>query len=282
MAAARNDPESLEPKAEAELLLAVAPHVEDFLATLFGIESEVRALEARHHELAPLFAIKRQFVQRKAMNAFPADVAATFDGPALRTQLEPRLGAPYSELAFATAVSGWLAAPDAHVEDLDLAARYAAWAAHTAAGRAASRDGVLFRAPRKLDYMKLVAIDADVRNDVKAWKQPADHPLRRRDGFKLTDAGTDFVGGLNEAHYCIWCHEQGKDSCSHGLLEKKPAPGEAPFKKSPFEVTLAGCPLDERISEFHKLRAEGCAAGRAGDDLHRQPDGGGHRPPDLQ
>ena len=34
-----------------------------------------------------------------------------------------------------------------------------------------------------------------------------------------------------------------------------------PFKKSPFGVTLAGCPLEEKISEFHKLRAEGWPLG---------------------
>ncbi len=67
-------------------------------------------------------------------------------------------------------------------------------------------------------------------------------------------------GSLDQAHYCIWCHEQGKDSCARGLPEKKPADGsrlEDPFRKSPFGVSLAGCPLEERISEFHKLRAEG-------------------------
>ena len=91
----------------------------------------------------------------------------------------------------------------------------------------------------------------------------------RRDGFALTDPGTDLVGGLDQAHYCIWCHEQGKDSCARGLLEKKPADGaplENPFKKSPFGVTLAGCPLEEKISEFHKLRAEGWPIARARDD----------------
>jgi hypothetical protein len=46
-----------------------------------------------------------------------------------------------------------------------------------------------------------------------------------------------------------------------GLPEKKPAAGEVPFKKSPFNVTLAGCPLEERVSEFHKLRAEGWPVG---------------------
>src|SRR6476620_10990356 len=75
LAAARAAPASLERKAESELLIAVAPHVEDFLATLFRIDREVRDLEARHHELAPIFAVKRQFVQRKAMNAYKADQA---------------------------------------------------------------------------------------------------------------------------------------------------------------------------------------------------------------
>ncbi|MEO8135783.1 MAG: pyridine nucleotide-disulfide oxidoreductase, partial [Betaproteobacteria bacterium] len=254
-------PNALAAKAEADLLIALAPHLEDFLAALFGIASEVQALEARHHELAPLFAVKRQFVQRKAMNAYKADAAAAFDGPALRAALEQALGGPFSELAFATAVTAWQADEPAHADALDLALRYAAWAAHTPAGRAAHRGGVLFRAPRKLDYMKLVPIEAEPLGGVSALKQPSGHALRERDGFALTDHGTDLVGGLDQAHYCIWCHEQGKDSCARGLPEKKPIEGEVPFRKSPFNVTLAGCPLEERISEFHKLRAEGVPLG---------------------
>src|SRR6185312_15879047 len=68
-AQARRSPDTLGVKDEATLLIDVAPHVEDFVARLFGITAEVRALEAQHHELAPLYAVKRQFVQRKAMNA---------------------------------------------------------------------------------------------------------------------------------------------------------------------------------------------------------------------
>jgi len=258
---ARAEPGSLDALAEATLLLAVAPHLEDFLASLFSIEPAVRALEARHHELAPLFAIKRQFVQRKAMNAFKADVAATFDGLALQHTMDAVLGAGWSELAFANAVTVWLADEPAHGEALEVAQRYAAWAAHTPAGRAATRGGVLFRAPRKLDFMHLVPIAATAVAGVSAWALPADHAPRQREGFALTDAGTDLIGGLDQAHYCIWCHEQGKDSCARGLPDKKAAPGAIPFKKSPFDVTLAGCPLDERISEFHKLRAEGLPLG---------------------
>ena len=268
MSAARNAPDSLDRKDEAALLIDVAPHLEDFLSKLFGIDSEVRALEARHHECAPLFSVRRQFVQRKAMNAHKADVAAGFDGAALRAELDPLLGTLENiqafELAFANAVTRWQVDEDRNAASLDLAQRYAAWAAHTKAGKSAHKQGVLFRSPRKLDVLKLVPVQSINMTGVAALKLSDDHPLRRREGFALTDRGTSFEGSLSEAHYCIWCHEQGKDSCAHGLLEKKPADGallDNPFKKSAFGVTLAGCPLEERISEFHKLRAEGVPIG---------------------
>src|SRR5690606_27505142 len=74
--------------------------------------------------------------------------------------------------------------------------------------------------------------------------------------------GMDLTGALDEANYCIWCHEQGKDSCSKGLMQKtKDADEPAPFKKSELGALLAGCPLEERISEFHKLKTQGVAVG---------------------
>jgi NADPH-dependent glutamate synthase beta subunit-like oxidoreductase/NAD(P)H-flavin reductase len=261
LAAARERPDALALKAESDLLIAIGPHLEDFLAGFFAIEAEVRSLEARHHELAPIFTVKRLFVQRKAMNAHKADAAATFDGATLGRELEAALGEPFSELGFAKSVLRWQQDEVAHAARLDVAARYAAWAAHTPQGRAAHKVGVLFRAPRKLDYMKLVPIETTLHHDVEMFEIAGGH-LRRRDGFALTDRGTDFVGGVDQAHYCIWCHEQGKDSCARGLPEKKSAEGaasEIPFRKSPFGVPLAGCPLEEKISEFHKLRADGFA-----------------------
>jgi len=256
---ARAHPDALDRKAESELLIDLGPHVEDFVAMLFGIETDVRVLEARHHELAPLYAVKRQFVQRKAMNTYRADAAMAFDGPALRRELEGALGAPFTELGFANAVTLWQQDEAANAAALDVALRYAAWVSHTTEGRAAHRGGVLFRAPRKLDYMQLVPLEHVYVNGVDAWKLAGDH-VRRREGFALTDPGMDLAGALDQSHYCIWCHEQEKDSCTRGLFEKKPASAASldnPFRKSPFGVTLAGCPLEEKISEFHKLRAEG-------------------------
>jgi NADPH-dependent glutamate synthase beta subunit-like oxidoreductase/NAD(P)H-flavin reductase len=263
--AARHGDAALDRKAASDLLIALAPHLEDFLAKLFGIEREVCALAARHHELAPLFAMKRQFVQRKAMNTYKADAAATFDGLALRAALEARIGKPIAgqdgELVFANAVIDWAGDEAANAEAFDLALRYAAWAAHTPQGRDATRGGVLFRAPRKLDFFKLVPVEATTQNGVPAVRLDSHHTPRQRDGFALTDPGTDLVGALDQVHYCIFCHEQGKDSCSRGFFEKKPIDPADPFRKTVFGVPLAGCPLEEKISEFHKLRADGVTLG---------------------
>ncbi len=79
---------------------------------------------------------------------------------------------------------------------------------------------------------------------------------RHREGFKLTDAGMNLTGALDQAHYCIKCHNQGKDSCSTGLKEK-----DGGFKSTVFGITLAGCPLDEKISEMNLVKQDGNSIG---------------------
>ncbi|NBR27830.1 MAG: pyridine nucleotide-disulfide oxidoreductase, partial [Betaproteobacteria bacterium] len=261
LTAARANPDALAAKQESELLIVLAPHVDDFVAGLFGIVKEVRSLSARHNELAPIFSCKRLFVQRKALHKYKADAAAAFDGSTLKNQLAAKFGEAFSELAFAQHVTRWLEAEEANAEAIDFAQRYAAWAVQTPDGKHASAGGVLFKAPHKLDVQNLVPLDTDEARGFKIFRGKPEH-LRHREGFKLTDRGTDLVGALDQAHYCIWCHEQGKDSCSKGLKEKGASgKGVASFKKSPFGVTLAGCPLEEKISEFHKVKTEGHVIG---------------------
>src|SRR6195256_6480152 len=128
---------SLDPKSESALILEIAPHLDDFLAELFGIQSEFRALAAHHHELAPLYAVKRQFVQRRAANKVKPEEAAKLDGPALEAELKKHhLDGRFDELTFAKKVTHWLADETGHAVPLALALNYAAWALHTPAGRA--------------------------------------------------------------------------------------------------------------------------------------------------
>jgi NADPH-dependent glutamate synthase beta subunit-like oxidoreductase/NAD(P)H-flavin reductase len=251
--AARADPAVLGPKQESELLVALAPHLDDFLARLFCIEAEVHALSARHHNFAPLYSVKRLFVQRRAMHKVRPEDAAAVDGTAAEQELRTLFGGQFTELAFARHVTEWQKDEAANSAKLDLAARYAAWATGTLEGRRKHAQGVLFKTPRKMDPMRLVPVRTD---DSQGYTRHTLDHLRLREGFALTDPGTDLVGALDEAYYCIWCHEQGKDSCSKGLKEKAPETG---FRKTPLGVALAGCPLEERISEFQMVKTRGQA-----------------------
>jgi NADPH-dependent glutamate synthase beta subunit-like oxidoreductase/NAD(P)H-flavin reductase len=235
-------------KEESDLLIALAPHVEDFIARLFGIEGEARALAEKHNELAPLYSVKRSFVQRRALHKVKPEALEHFDAEATAGRL---FGKTFTELDFARKVVAWQQDEAANAQNLELAARYAAWATTTPEGKAKHRQGVLFKAPKKLDYMRLVPVHTD---SSEGFARHSLEHLRHRSGFQLTDPGTDLVGALDEANYCIWCHEQGKDSCSKGLKEKPPAEG---FRKTAFGVPLNGCPLDEKISEFHMVKARG-------------------------
>src|SRR5437868_9978712 len=118
---------------ESELLIALAPHVEDFVAKLFRIEREAQALAERHNELAPLYSVKRQFVQRRALHKVKPAELEGFDAAAAAKQL---FGGEFTELDFARKVTAWLQDEPAHVSELELAARYAAWALTTPGGKA--------------------------------------------------------------------------------------------------------------------------------------------------
>jgi NADPH-dependent glutamate synthase beta subunit-like oxidoreductase/NAD(P)H-flavin reductase len=249
--AARLDPKSLAAKAESELVIQIAPYVEDFISKLFNIQDDLRALQSRHHDLAPIYHVKRQFVQRKALAGYTPEKAAAIDGNAIASELEAFLLGPIAELAYAQHVEKWLKTPDENVEPLRLAALYAAWATLTPEGKAKHHSGVLFKTPHKLDMHHLVPAAAVPTNGLIQLQFSSDH-WRHREGFQLTDPGTDLTGALDQANYCIKCHNQDKDSCSTGLKEK-----DGSFRASVFGVKLAGCPLEEKISEMNVVKQNG-------------------------
>ncbi|MDB5408634.1 MAG: pyridine nucleotide-disulfide oxidoreductase, partial [Rhodospirillales bacterium] len=254
--AARLEPSAVETKAESELIVALAPHLEDFIGGLFGIASEVGALQARHEALAPLYSVKRLFVQRRAVKGMTPEQAAEIDADAAAAALEALFGEKLTELSFATHVARWSEDVAANAAALDLAASYAAWATLSPAGQAKHHGGVLFKVPHRLVMEHLVPVESETVNGVAMLRLPPKH-WRHREGFALTDPGTDLTGALDQANYCIWCAHQGKDSCSKGLTDRK----TGAFQKSAFGVALAGCPLEEKISELNEVKAKGNSIG---------------------
>ena len=252
--AARANPAAAKPLEESNLLIELAPYLEQFIGELFGVENKLQALSAQTHQLAPLYACKRLFVQRQAVKAFKGEEAALFSVGELDQQLTDILGKDWDELAFATKVMEWEKQPDIHQTQKNIALRYAAWATLTPMGQKRHQKGILFHQPHKLDHQHLIPLDVIEKDGVRMLRLPPSKH-RSRDGFSLTDVGADLKHALDEAHYCILCHDQGKDSCSKGLRDRKT--GE--FQKSVFGVTLTGCPLEEKISEMHSLKTQGYA-----------------------
>jgi len=238
--AARENPPAAHDKSGSALIIELAPHVEDFIGSLFGIGPELSELRNRHTKLTPIYTVKRKFVQRKALTGYTEDTASAIDGEAVSAKLAAVMMEPLTELSFACKVEQWLESEADYVSQLQLAKQYTAWATLSKLGKAKHKHGVLFKTPHKVDPYHLVPVNTSENNGLVQLAFGPNH-WRHREGFELTDNGTDLTGALDQAHYCIKCHNQAKDSCSTGLKEKT---GE--YKASVFGVKLAGCPLDEK------------------------------------
>jgi NADPH-dependent glutamate synthase beta subunit-like oxidoreductase/NAD(P)H-flavin reductase len=240
----------------SDLLLALAPYLETFITILFSVEKEMAALALQHNPAAEVAKCKRLFVQRRAAKLMTperiAEIIATNSHQTIRSYAIN----PTEEHAFASSVLGWMqdteAHAGAHAGALQAAEDYALWALFSAAGQAQHAEGVLFKLPKKLDPTALVPLATQCVQGITMLASPA-KTLHERHGFALTDDGGTLEAALDQAHYCIYCHHQGKDSCSKGMREKD----TKQCKKNAQGVTLAGCPLEEHISEMNSLKAAG-------------------------
>jgi NADPH-dependent glutamate synthase beta subunit-like oxidoreductase/NAD(P)H-flavin reductase len=114
------------------------------------------------------------------------------------------------------------------------------------------RGWVTMRVPKSLDYAHLVELERPDAKIPELFVGPH-HERRQRLGFSLTDTRMNAREVEQEIDYCMLCHDREKDSCSHGL----PDPKGGGYKKNPLGVALAGCPLEEKISEMHAMRQAG-------------------------
>jgi len=226
---------------ESALILALTPHLDDFLTGLFGIRAAAAALADRHHALAPLFTAKRQFVQRRAARALSPAEADALDIDALTAAFEARTGEPFSDLGFARTVLAWMDDETAHGDDLTLAVRLAA-AKLAVSARAPHPDSVLFHLPGKRDPSAPATARLIDESGCPTWEARPE-AWHRRDGFDLTDSGATAEAALDQSHYCIRCHHQGRDSCRAGLQRAG--------------IDRSGCPLDQKISELHEAKSAG-------------------------
>lgn len=251
----RLDQSCLENKQESEFLLKLAPFVDDFISVVFSIEKEVASLANSHNELSSIYSCKRLFVQRNVSKKYDIEKCKNFDIKDLQKKLEELFSADIEEKVYADNINQWLEDKELNKDKLEIAAQYAACCLYTAEGKKLSKSGVLFKVPKKLDFENLVPIETIKVDGVTVRKVP-DEDIHYRDGFHLTDKGASLKAALDDANYCIYCHNQGKDSCSKGLKDK-----EGGYRKTVHNVSLLGCPLEEKISEMNLLKAQGVSIG---------------------
>jgi NADPH-dependent glutamate synthase beta subunit-like oxidoreductase/NAD(P)H-flavin reductase len=230
---ARTNP--LMPKEESILIIEIAPYIEKFIAYLFNIENYVNKISNYHKSLDVIFKVKKQYIQRHVAKKYKPEDISNINIDILTKELEILLGEKITEHAFAKNVLTWF---EEKSDNLNKADSYAAYMLYN------DSDGVLFRQPKKTDIHNL--LDLDYIDE----KLTAKH-LKQRDGFKLQDEGCDINYALDQANYCIFCHNQGKDSCSKGLKS------EDNFKVNDLGTNLVGCPLEEKISEMNMLKSKG-------------------------
>jgi NADPH-dependent glutamate synthase beta subunit-like oxidoreductase/NAD(P)H-flavin reductase len=265
-AAYRLKPEGVAPIPRSNLIVAMAPHVSRFLARLFSIGPEAESMAAQTRAYDDLFRFKIDFVRRRALpllkggapveasaadHEYVAQLMGTTADDGAREMALARAGCALLDRDEAARVSGSDEEKQAISAEMDRVKRWCA--AHVHHPR--YRDWVIFRFPETLDAMHLVHVVRPNSDFPEAMVGPEEE-LRRREGFKLTDARYNTREVLSEIHYCVLCHERDKDSCSKGIRDK--AGAVAP---NALGVPLPGCPLDEKISEMHVLRKRGDALG---------------------
>ena len=251
------------PVALSNLLIAMAAHVSVFVRRLFDVDRPARAVADATRAQDDLFRFKVDFVRRRALPLLKqgAHAVSTAEDDAAVEAMIAAQGGGDRELALARAGCALLDAekavsqsnPQTAMRDprSDALVRWCAARVHDPA----YRGWVIFRFPENVDPFHLVAAERQDPQLAEAMVGP-EWRLRRRDGFKLTDARMKPREVLSEIHYCVLCHERDKDSCSKGLHEK-----DGKVVVNALGIELEGCPLDEKISEMHALRKRGDAVG---------------------
>lgn len=241
----------------SDLLINCAIFLNDFLATLFDIEEAVAISQAKTTALNPIATFKKYFILRRAkkelsrVDTFPAfSELDTW----LKTELSKApLKAADNELATALLGTYFLDSPERYADEIE---KLVQWCTRALASSAPSiAKWTSFNIPERLDYANLVSLVPVEHAPYHRLASPA-ASWRMRDGFKLTDTRMDEREVQDEVNYCIYCHDHEGDFCSKGFPVKKGDLTQG-LKKNPLNVTLTGCPLEEKISEMHYLKRDG-------------------------
>jgi hypothetical protein len=196
----------------ADQIIPLALWIEHFIVEFFGIESQVQDNYNLHHTYRFTSHFKRNFIQRDAL--YTLKDAIGLDGDTILLQLSVRLGQridPCDEALFAQL--GLTALSRKDDTTVDLFRQYAAWAYYSEEGKARHLGGFLFKKPKAILPLQRFPLQKNDQNTITACE------TKPRSTFDLSDKGLDVAKAVDEAFYCIKCHDRGKDTCRSGLKQ---------------------------------------------------------------
>lgn len=243
----------------SELLIQCAIFLEKFLASLFNIQEAVSISQTKSTSHNPISIFKKYFILRRAkkelsrVEMFPS---FTELNEWLTQELKKApLTTDDHELAIALLSTHYLNDPETFKHEIDKLVQWCARALTSAQGQSLITGWKSMQIPERIEHTQLVpTVPLEKDNYDRIIAPPSS--FRLRDGFKLTDPRMNAREVQDEVNYCIYCHDHDGDFCSKGFPVKKGDPSQG-FKKNPLDVTLTGCPLEEKISEMHSLKKDG-------------------------
>lgn len=238
----------------SEFLIELAQALEPYLATLFDINDAIKTTQLVSISHNPVALFKKHFVLQKVKKRLhkPQDLKPFNE---LHAWLLKQINANQrdSELHVAKLALNYLDNAEHYENEITLLTDWCTQAILSDDGKAFIKNWDSFRLPEKLDYNNLVPLHADTQALAKEqW--------RERDGFELTDKRMSARAVQNEINYCIFCHDHDGDLCSKGFPKNKKDKSQG-FRKNPLDITLTGCPLEEKISEMNILKRDGHTIG---------------------
>ena len=217
----------------SQYLIEIAKILEIFLVELFLIHEKNSELKSQYLQYTKVCEARKEFIQRHISKKYSYKDLESIENFDYQKTLK-NLAINFSQIEqIEIALSDKILAK----KDLETIEKYCIWALFDNAGQKFHKTGTLFILPQKTTIENLIP---------KIEK-------RHRAGFDLTDKGCSALRASGEAHYCIFCHNQKKDSCKTGLIDKE----TQKIKIDDLGIKLEGCPLEEKISEMNFLKSGG-------------------------
>ncbi len=217
----------LNESAYSQFITKLGPLLDDFIADIFQINTENLAQKKEYENFDVIYEARRKFIQRYVLKKYTKIDTEKLNFQQITKNIKTIIG-DITQHKLASAIINWQLDSDKHQQELELAAQYCAIMHYNDSSLA------LFDTPRVVD------VNNQIRNHkIKQFRQ---EPYI---GFDYRDHAQDEQAAMH-TKYCIYCHKQGKDSCSKGFHHINP--DKHPKKEKD------GCPLKQKISEMNFLK----------------------------